>query len=311
MHELAVFSTGLHDLTWPAALRWLSEQGVRALELGCGGYPGTKFAHPQTLREDDGARRSLQAELRAHGLRLAALSCHGNLLHPDAAIAAAHRADFEAALEAASALEVPVLVGFSGQGGEPGTLTPNWPVVTWPFEAASLREWQWETQLLPLWQPLAARAAALGVTIALEMHGGFAVHSPGTLMRLRQACGPALAANLDPSHLWWQGIDAVAAARWLGEAVAHVHMKDVVFNAEALVRHGVLDPTPMDRPDERAWRFALPGEGHAADHWQALRAALLQTGYRGVFSIEHEAPLPPLPGIAQTLAYLRGAGFDG
>jgi len=305
MHPLSVFSTGLHDLTWPDALRWLSDQEVQHLELGCGAYPGTKFAHAQQLCEDPEGRALLQSELQAHGITLAALSCHGNPLHPDEDIAALHRADFEAALELASDLEVPVLVGFSGQGGEPGCSIPNWPVATWPFEYAELREWQWEEQVIPYWQPVAARAAELGVRIALELHGGFAVHSPGSLLRLREACGPALCANLDPSHLWWQHIDPVRAIQLLGQAVAHVHLKDTVFNADALALHGLLDPTPMDRPQERAWRFALPGEGHDADTWRTVLKALDDVGYAGVLSIEHEAPMPPLAGIADTLKFMR------
>ena len=48
----------------------------------------------------NGARRQLLADTQAHGVRLAALSCHGNPLHPNPQLAAAHQADLMAAIEA-------------------------------------------------------------------------------------------------------------------------------------------------------------------------------------------------------------------
>ena len=306
--KLSVFSSGLQHLDWPGLLHWLAEHGVPHLELGCGAYPGTHHADAHLLRADAGARRQLQADCRAHGIALAALSCHGNPLHPNPALAAAHHADLMAAIEAASSLDVPVVVAFSGQPGSPAGSEqhPNWPVVGWPFEFAELREWQWTQRLIPYWQPVAERAQSLSVRIALELHGGFAVHSPSTLLRLRAACGPALCANLDPSHLWWQQIDPVAAVALLGEAVAHVHLKDTVFNPAALALHGVLDATAHADPYPRAWRFGVPGDGHSPDTWRALLAALDRVGYAGVLSVEHEAPMPAPEGIAQALAFMRG-----
>ena len=59
------------------------------------------------------------------------------------------------------------------------------------------------------------------------MHPGMLVYSVDTLLRLRDAVGPRLGANFDPSHLWWNGVDPVAAIRKLGDAIFHVHGKDV------------------------------------------------------------------------------------
>ena len=41
------------------------------------------------------------------------------------------------------------------------------------------------------------------------MHPGFVVYNPATLLRLRAECGDNIGANLDPSHLFWQGIDVI------------------------------------------------------------------------------------------------------
>lgn len=311
--KLSVFSTALQELDWSAMLRWLADHGVQHLELGCGAYPGKHHADALRLRDDVAYRRQMQDDLSTHGLALAALSCHGNPLHPNPDLAKAHRQDLLATIEVAHDMEVPVVVCFSGQSGDcpahagsgDAMSTPNWPVVAWPEEYRVLRTWQWEHCLIPYWQPVAARAQALGVKLALEMHGGFAVHSPATLLRLRHACGPALGANLDPSHCWWQGIDPLIAVELLGQALFHVHLKDTTFNPRALVENGLLDSTPFDDVANRAWHFSMPGEGHDAHVWRALIGALRRIDYVGVLSIEHEAQIAPLLGVPQTLRFMR------
>ena len=41
------------------------------------------------------------------------------------------------------------------------------------------------------------------------------VWNPETLFRLRDAVGPKIGMNLDPSHLMWMGADPIASARAL------------------------------------------------------------------------------------------------
>ncbi|MCK9906464.1 TIM barrel protein, partial [Frankia sp. Cpl3] len=83
--------------------------------------------------------------------------------------------------------------------------------------------WQWEEKLIPYWREWGAYAASHHVRVALEMHGGFLVHTPGTLLKLREQVGEVIGANFDPSHMWWQGIDPVAAIKILGKKKAIYH----------------------------------------------------------------------------------------
>lgn len=301
--KLAAFAACLPHETLDGVLDYLVDHEIHGLELGVGGYPGTRHADARILATRDDAQQALKRACVDRGIELMALSCHGNPLHPDTALAAAHDRDFRATLEAANALEVPVVVGFSGQPGTGGIL--NWPVIGWPQEYADYNERLWLDQLIPYWQPLCERARALGVKIAIEMHGGFAVHSPATLRRLREACGPTLGANVDPSHLWWQRIDPARAIAKLGDAVFHVHLKDVCFRDEILDEVGVLDCTPHARMDERAWYFAPPGAGHDAAAWQGIIDALQAIGYGGALSIEHEGRDPALSAVAATVQWMR------
>ena len=67
----------------------------------------------------------------------------------------------------------------------------------------------------PYWTKHGAFAADHGVKIAIEMHPGFVVYSPETMLRLRAIAGKSVGCNYDPSHMFWQGIDPIAAIRCL------------------------------------------------------------------------------------------------
>lgn len=283
--------------------------GAEAVEVGVGGYPGARHCDTEALLADPGAARRWREAVAARGLVVSALSAHANPLHPDPAQAAEARAVLERGIAAAELLGVPVVNVFSGCPGDgPGGRTPNWVTTPWPPEFAALLEWQWEQCALPYWTGVAATAERHGVRIAVEPHPGFLVYNVATLLRLREAAGPAIAANFDPSHLWWQGADPAEAVRLLGEAdaLAHVHAKDTWLNEELIRAQGVIDTTPRDRVEGRAWAFRTVGLGHGEQTWRDLLGALRAGGYDGVISVEHEDPLVRAEeGLAEAVELLR------
>jgi sugar phosphate isomerase/epimerase len=290
------------------ALDVAAELGLDAVELGTGNYPGDVHCSPATLLEDPDALRRLRDDVAARGLRISALSQHGNPLHPDPSAAAAAHRTWEQTLELANRLEVDVVNAFSGCPGDGTSTFPNWVTCAWPDEFQELLAWQWEERVVPYWQVQAAAAERHGVSIAFEMHPGMVVYNPETLLRLRAACGPRVCANFDPSHLWWQGIEPVAAIRELAAegAIAHVHAKDVAVDAGNLRRNGVLDTKPYTDVAGRSWSFRTVGWGHGEDEWRALISALAVGGYDGVLSIEHEDPLMSArEGLGKAVALLK------
>ena len=92
--------------------------------------------------------------------------------------------------------------------------------------------------------------------IALENHGMQLVYNPETLLRLREAVGPMIGMNPDPSHLFWMGGDPIEAARVLGEhgAIYHIHGKDSRPERRYWQPNGMLDTKPID-----AFAFAARG----------------------------------------------------
>ena len=289
--QLAVFTPLLSGLSLSQTQAKLRDLGISSVELGTGNYPGDAHC-PLTLLDDDLAREDFQRTLAEYGASLCALSCHGNALHPDPARARAAREASRKTILLAEKLGVPTVVDFSGcPGGSPADTTPNWVTCAWPPDYQEILTWQWEQAVAPHWREHAQFAADHGVRIAIEMHPGFVVYSPETLLRLRQIAGPAVGANLDPSHLFWQSIDPIAAIRVLGDAIHHVHAKDTQLYPANLPRTGVLDTQPYTAERTRGWLFRTVGYGHGAEWWKEFVSTLRMYGYDGPISIEHEDSL--------------------
>ena len=127
--------------------------------------------------------------------------------------------------------------------------------------------------------------------IALELHPGFMVYNTETLLRLRAAVGDTIGANFDPSHLYWQGMDPIAAARALRGAIYHVHAKDTKIDEQNTKVNGVLDTKSLADIQNRSWIFRTVGYGHSEGWWRDFISELKIGGYDGAVSIEHEDAL--------------------
>ncbi len=225
-------------------------------------------------------------------MTISALSCHGNPLHPDRARAATDDGTFRTTVRLAEQLEVPVVVTFSGCPGDgEDAAHPNWVTAPWPPEYLEVLDWQWEQRAIPYWQEATRFAADHGVKVALEPHPGFLVYNVDTALRLRAAAGPGLGVNFDPSHLYWQGMDPVVVVQALGDAIFHVHAKDVALHPGNVAVNGVLDAKSYRRLGERSWLFRTVGWGHDELAWKQIVSALRLAGYDYVMSIEHEDAL--------------------
>jgi sugar phosphate isomerase/epimerase len=148
-------------------------------------------------------------------------------------------------------------------------------------------------------------AADHGVKIAIEMHPGFAVYSPETLLRLREIAGPSIGCNYDPSHMFRQGLDFIAAVRILGDTIFHVHAKDPQLYSANLPRTGVLDTKPYTDERNRGWIFRTCGYGHGAEWWKEFVSTLRMFGYNDVLSIEHEDSLLSRKKVSPRSAILK------
>lgn len=265
---------------------------IQAVELGTGGWPGSDHLDVAALLNDARYAGTFRQQLADAGVTISALSCHGNPLHPNRETARAYDEVFRNTVRLARTLEVPVVVTFSGCPGDSDTaLHPNWVTTPWPPEFLDVLEWQWDRKAIPYWREAAGFAAGNGVKVALEAHPGFIVYNVETMLRLRSACGPNLGINFDPSHFFWQGVDVPSAIRALGDAIFHVHAKDVALDRRNVDVNGVIDTKSYRRMTERSWLFRSVGWGHDELEWKRIVSALRLVGYDYVMSIEHEDAL--------------------
>lgn len=288
--KLGVFTVLLGHMSIDETLAYLKSLGVQEVEIGCGGYPGTAHADARKFLKNPELIDKFMEAVNRHGIGVAALSVHGNPVHPQKDIANDYHEQFEAAVLLAEKIGVKTIVTFSGcPGDSENAKYPNWVVATWPDDFQKIKEWQWNEVLIPYWKKAAAFANEHGVKqIALEMHPGFSVYNPKTLLRLRNAVGDTIGANFDPSHLFWQGIDPVLAIRELKGAIYHFHAKDTKIDKYNCGINGVLDTTTFDKMTERPWIFRTVGYGHGEEVWRDIFSELRKTGYDGIISIEHE-----------------------
>ena len=289
--KLGVFSVLFSDKKLDDMLDLVTAKGIEAVELGTGGFPGDAHCKVDELLWDETKQKEFLDKITRRGLTISALSCHSNPLHPQKQISDKADALFNKTVQLACKLGVPVVNTFSGcPGDHEQAKYPNWPIAPWPNDFQKILKWQWEEKIIPYWKEKAAFADQHQVKIGLELHGGFSVHTPGTLLRLREACGPAIGANLDPSHLWWQGIDPVEAIKILGRenAIHHFHAKDTIIDQPNINRNGLTDMTSYTDMKNRAWYFRTVGFGHEPKIWADIISTLRLYGYDDVVSIEHE-----------------------
>ena len=289
--RVGVFTPLLSQLSLPDVLKKLAALRINTVELGTGNYPGDAHCKLAML-EDSRAVVAFQKVLADHGAQISALSSHGNALHPDKARAEQDRAVSRKTILLAEKLGIPVVIDFSGCPGDaPGATAPNWVTCPWPSEYLKVLDWQWNEVVAPYWIEHAKFAQDHGVKIAIEMHPGFVVYSPETMLKLRAIAGPGVGCNFDPSHLFWQSIDPIAAVRVLEGAIFHVHAKDTQLYPGNLQRAGVLDTKPYTDERARSWIFRTCGYGHGVEWWSEFISTLRMFGYDSVLSIEHEDSL--------------------
>jgi len=292
--KLGIFTVLFADQSFEAMLDTAQKAGLDAVEIGTGGSPGNAHCPLDALLESEEKRQHYLNAVESRGLTISALSCHANPIHPDRAYAEESHETFIKTVRLADMLHVPVVNCFSGAAGDhEGAKYPNWPVVPWPTEYRDVLQWQWERKLVPYWKKAGQFAKDHGIKVGLEPHGGFLVHTPHTVLKLREATCDAIGANLDPSHLWWQGIDPVGAIKILGKAGAihHFHAKDTYIDQDNVNMYGLTDMQPYENVQTRAWTFRSVGCGHSINEWSDMMSALRMYGYDYVVSIEHEDPL--------------------
>ena len=302
---LCLSTDSLGALAFEDALDVAAGLGIQAVEVAAGGHSSAPHMRIDELLGDRAARARFAEAIASRGLQLNAINCSSDPLHPRHG--AEHLALIKDSIRLAGELGVEKIVAMAGcPGDSPSAPTVNWIWFPWPEEMLAIREHQWEIAIA-LWGEVADFAGKHGVRrIALELLPLQLVYNVPTLRRLRDAVGPVIGANIDPSHMFWQQMDAARVVSALGPAVHHVHLKDTQLFGDELALNGVLDFRSWDDPEHRSWVFRTVGQGQPVEVWMAFLDALRAIGYEDALSIENEdLLLPGELGVREAVSFIQ------
>ena len=325
--KLGAYTACLHDRPLIEALDVLQSNGLTSVEVNTGGFIPSPHCHVDLLLSSAQARRDYLDVFASRGMELTGLNCNGNPLNPLPGVGPKHADDLRRTIELAGLLGVKHVVTMSGTpGSDPDAKYPSWVVNPWDGVYMDVLDFQWEVAA-EFWKDIDALARASDVRVAVEMHPHNLVFSPVTLKKLVDLTGARnVGAEMDPSHLMWQGMDVVACIRYLGPLVFHSAAKDAMITPGVDIR-GVLDtsfePVPADAegkvptgygfwcnawPQDPAWRFVAVGVGHDVEYWTEFLRALAEINPDMAVNIEHEdAGYSRLDGLALAAANLLAA----
>jgi sugar phosphate isomerase/epimerase len=323
--RLGAYTACLHDLPVAEALKVLADLGLDSAEINSGGFLPPAHLPVDDLRRSEQARQDYLAQFAAAGITLTALNCNGNPLDPNPEVGPRQAQDILDSIEIAALLGVKRVVTMSGTPAtDASAQRAAWNVLPWHSTFLDTRDYQWNEVAIPFWKKVQEYASAHDVKVAIEMHPHNVVYNPATLERLvTETNATHVGAEMDPSHLFWQGIEPIEAVRHLGELVYNAAAKDTRINPAARI-NGVLDdrfgrvhpggPNALSLggdytlsrwPTESSWDFVAVGRGHGVDWWREFLVALGECDPDMAVNIEHEdQELDQMEGLssaAQTL----------
>lgn len=296
---------GLPPIPLAESVAWAVANGLQGIEVNLGAvYPFTQgdslAGHLDVDRVLTEGPASTRALFDDNDIELTALAPMINLLISDPVLRARRIEYMRKTIDAASALECPLVVTFTGSSdgmyfyGLPGVGDGH----------ASNRVRQNLDTFAEIYGPLADHAETRGVRIAFETAGrgggeGNLAHNPELWTAMFEIVpSPAIGLSFDPSHLVWLGIDDIPGLiHEFRDRIYHVDGKDIEIVRDRLQRQGILGSS--------WWRYRLPGNGEL--DWPAIVAALRDIGYDRTISIEQEDDLDPgYDAVARSARFLHG-----
>ncbi len=218
-------------------------------------------------RQDDAVIASIKQKVRSAGIYVSSLAVDGNHIDPDPAARDRQNQRTMKSIELAGKLGVPCIGGQSGKiVGRPLQEQVDQIVRVYNEKYFPLCQ---KHNVRILWEPYAG-----GPNIATSPVGWEALFKafPNS---------PHVGLQFDPSHLVWQFMDPVQAARDFADKIYDVHLKDTEIFWHVLRRAGI---QPVN--NVRWWRFRVPGYGSV--DWKGFFSVLAEVGYSGAMNIENE-----------------------
>ena len=216
---------------------------------------------------DDSAIASIKDKIQRSGIYVSSLAVDGNHIDPDPAAREKQNKYTIACLELCGKLGIPNIGGQSGTiKGRPLQEQVDEIVKVYTEKYFPVCE---KNKVRILWEPYAG-----GPNIGTGPVGWEALFKAFK-------DSPYVGLQFDPSHLVWQFMDPVQAARDFADKIYDVHLKDCEILWHVLRRTGI---NPLTIRGGGAFR--IPGQGSV--DWKGFFAVLAEAGYTGAMNIENE-----------------------
>ena len=286
---LSVLTKQLRNVSFQKMVETVREIGFTHISMGSGGI-GHSIEDPcyaQKLVLDDKRIAEYKSILKDNGVTIAHFAIPANPVHPQKRIRDKNDKDLRASILLAEKFEVDTITTMSGcPGDHAGGLYPNWIAYSWPTDAQKVLDYQWNDVLIPYWKQIEQMASERSIRVALEMHPNMNCYNTATVLRMREATGPAIGACLDLSHPFYLGMDPIQMLEPLKDCLFAVHGKDTWFNERNLAINGYFDA--QTEYEKRSWHFTNPGYGHGEEFWKRFVVALRMVGYDRDICYENE-----------------------
>ncbi len=326
--KLGSFLSCLSNKPLTEALDIVGDLGLTSVEITAGGFLPPVHLPVDQLRASAAAREDYLGQFAAKGIELTALNANGNPLHADPAVRIPHADGVRTAVELAGLLGIKKVVVMAGlPAGAQGDTAMSWAVAPWDSAFLDIQDYQWNEVGVPFWRSIDEQARDADVQVCVEMHPHTLVYNLATFERLiTQTNATNIGAQMDPSHLFWQGIDPIQVIEYLGDRVYHAAAKDTRINEANRALNGVLhdgfrripaEENPVSLggryvvtnfPEDAPWNFVAIGRGHDIDYWSRFLGALYAVNPTIAVNIEHEdGELGQVEGISYAANSLQKA----
>lgn len=216
---------------------------------------------------DDAAIAQIRQKIASAGITVSSLACDGNHIDPDPAAREKQNSFAIKCIELCGKMGIPAIGGQSGtMRGRPLQEQVNEIVKVYTEKYFPVCE---RNKVRILWEPYQG-----GPNIATGPVGWEA------LFKAFPSNAP-IGLQFDPSHLVWQFMDPVQAARDYVDKIYDVHLKDTEILWHIVRKGGIV---PVN--NARWWRFRVPGYGSVP--WKEFFSVLAEAGYTGSMNIENE-----------------------
>ena len=305
--KYGAYTACLQDRSLGEALDVLKAAGLSGAEVNAGGFIPSPHCPVDAILGSKTAREDYLGIFEEHGVELTGLNTSGNPTSPLPNEGLKHAEDLRNTIRAAGALGVKEIVTMSGTPGTDASAKyPAWIVNPWNGIDMEILDYQWSV-VVPFFKEIDALARDNDVQVCLELHPRNLIFNVPAFERLIEETGATnIKANMDPSHLFWQQMDPIAATKRLGNLIGHVHAKDTKIFPGVGYR-GVLDTdfghVPAEAegkvpvaygywcntwPEDPAWRFVAFGNGHDTAYWTEFLKAIEEANPNMCVNIEHE-----------------------